>query len=514
MHPKKRFEMVIPATISFLMILLVGGVQTALAYDNELQVLEASDGGVGETFGNALSHEGDWLAVGAVLKGDFGYGTGAVYLFRRDDNNTPLDQRDDRWIETTKLLASDAEGFQWFGSSLDLTNGRLIVGAFGDDTQGISAGAAYVFRHLDNGTPGDLTDDSWIQEGKLLVSDPQDSDQFGLTIAIDGSWAIGGVTKDDEACGGSPDCNSGAAYIFRLDDNNTPEDDTDDHWVQHAKIMASDAVQGELFGASVSIDGDRAAIGANKDNDLLPKSGSAYIFRRDDNGTPDLLADDVWIEEAKLLASDGTGEDLFGSSIAIQGDRVVVGAPFDDDACGFPTCDSGSAYVFRLDDNGTPTNLSDDTWVEESKLTAFDGARNDTFGTTLSIQGDRIIVGVPVHSDAASRTGTAYVFTRLDNHTPSDPTDDTWILKAKVTASDAERDDFFGSAVAVAGDTVFVGIQNNDDLGTQSGSVYFFVLGVSIIPALSTWNMMVMVLITMVVGTVVLRTHSRPGVNR
>ena len=125
------------------------------------------------------------------------------------------------------------------------------------------------------------------------------------------------------------------------------------------------------FGDSVAIAGDTIVVGAPGDDDNGSDSGSAYVFTR--TGT-------TWTEQAKLTASDGAADDYFGSSVAIAGDTIVVGASGDDDEW---QC-SGSAYVFTR--TGT-------TWTEQAKLTASDGAANDHFGGSVAIAGDTIVVG-------------------------------------------------------------------------------------------------------------------------
>ncbi len=199
-------------------------------------------------------------------------------------------------------------------------------------------------------------------------------------------------------CAGEPvcdDCNGNAV-----------PDGCDASADEEAKLTASDAAVSDGFGSSVSISGDRAVVGARVDNDAGSLSGSAYVFRRDDGGTPAVPSDDVWVEEAKLTASDAAAYDEFGSSVSISGDRAVVGAYRNDDAGSL----SGSAYVFRRDDNGTPSDPSDDVWAEEVKLTASDAAADDRFGSSVSISGDRAVVGAYRNDDAGPFSGSAYVF--------------------------------------------------------------------------------------------------------
>jgi hypothetical protein len=148
------------------------------------------------------------------------------------------------------------------------------------------------------------------------------------------------------------------------------------------------------------------------------------------------------LAEVKLTASDGAAWDRFGCSVSIDGERMVVGAFGDNSG-------SGSAYVFRYD--GTD-------WVQEGKLTPSDGATGDYFGYSVSISGDRVVVGA-YGDDTCS--GSAYVF-RYDGK--------GWIEVAKLTASDGAVEDYFGYVVSVSGGSVVIGAVGDDDRGTHSGS--------------------------------------------
>ena len=218
-----------------------------------------------------------------------------------------------------------------------------------------------------------------------------------------------------------------------------------------AKLLASDAASFDLFGWSVAIDGDTAVIGARNDDDAVGNSGSAYVFTR--TGA-------TWSPQAKLTASDAAVGDLFGWSVAIDGNTAVIGARNDDDG----GSDSGSAYVF------TRTGA---TWSQQAKLTASDAASIDFFGYSVAIDGDTAVIGAYADDDGGSNSGSAYVFTR---------TGETWSQQAKLTASDAASSDFFGYSVAIDGDTAVIGAPGNDDAGGNSGSAYVFELAGNQLP--------------------------------
>jgi len=207
------------------------------------------------------------------------------------------------------------------------------------------------------------------------------------------------------------------------------------------KLTAYDAPTGDHFGRSVSISGDVAVIGAPWTDEWGPSSGSAYVFRRDDNGTPSDPSDDFWVEQAKLIASDAAEGDQFGYSVSISGDVAVIGAHLDDDG----GHDSGSAYVFEKPPGGW------EDMTETAKLTAADAAVNDEFGDSVSISGDVAVIGAPGDDDGGYNSGSAYVFEKP----PGGWEDMT--ETAKLTASDAAAHDLFGLSVSMSGDVAVIG---------------------------------------------------------
>ena len=213
-------------------------------------------------------------------------------------------------------------------------------------------------------------------------------------------------------------------------------------WSEKQKIVASDGEAYDLFGGIISVDGDTALIGANQDSDNGHWSGSAYVFIR--TGA-------TWSQQAKLLASDGVAEDIFGYSVALSGDTALIGAMYDGDN----GVHSGSAYIFTR--TGT-------TWTQQQKLLASDGVTDAQFGISVALDGDTALIGANRDDDNGIKSGSAYVFTR--NGT-------TWTQQAKLLASDGEAEDRFGFCVALNGDTAFIGSED-DDNGNVSGSAYVF----------------------------------------
>jgi hypothetical protein len=320
---------------------------------------------------------------------------------------------DPTWTQEAKLVASDKARDDNFGYSVSLSADRALVGAPQSDPGGTAnAGAAYIFTRATDGT--------WSQEAKLVASDKARDDNFGWTVSLSGDRALVGAYLSDP---GSTN-NAGAAYIFTRA--------TDGTWTQEAKLTASDKAMNAQFGLSVSLNGDRALVGANLSSPGgTTYAGAAYIFTRASNG--------AWTQEAKLVASDKASNDWFGQSVSLSGDRALVGSVGSDPG---GSTSAGAAYVFTRASNGA--------WTQEAKLVASDKAANDYFGFSVSLSGDRALVGA-FYSDPGGTTdaGAAYVFTRASNG--------TWTQEAKLVASDKAAGDNFGYSVSLSADRAIVG---------------------------------------------------------
>jgi len=262
---------------------------------------------------------------------------------------------------------------------------------------------------------------------KLTALDGASNDQFGKSVSIEGDKVIVGAPWQYYD---SPYTGPGSAYVFRFDGS---------QWNQESKLLASDGANGALFGWSVSISGDTALVGAHKDDDNGTNSGSAYVFRFD--GTQ-------WVEEQKLLASDGGSSDWFGWSVSISGDMAVVGATRSDQY--------GSAYVFRF--NGTQ-------WIEEAKLNASGVSSNERFGEQVSISGDRVLIGAMWDDENGYKAGSSYVFRFVGGE---------WIEESKLLPSEVEENDWFGQGASISGERAIVGAHGDSDNGTYAGAAYVF----------------------------------------
>jgi len=263
---------------------------------------------------------------------------------------------------------------------------------------------------------------------ELFTSEDIISHSSHKNVAIYGDTAIVGAPYNE--------ISRGFALVYIREDNGG--------WMQHAKLVSPDGAAGDQFGYSVGIFGDTVIVGAHRDDGSREDSGSVYVFVR--NG-------DLWIQQVKLVAPDGAYEDLFGNSVGIHGDTVVIGASWDGDN----GKKSGSVYLFMR--NG-------DTWTQQAKLLAPDGAAKDFFGRTVGIFEDTIIIGAWGDDNDNKNSGSVHLFARNG---------DAWTHQAKLVAPDGADGDLFGKGVGIFRDTAIVGAWGDDDNGEDSGSVYLFV---------------------------------------
>ena len=332
-----------------------------------------------------------------------------------------------RPLEEVKLLADDGAANDFFGYSVALSGNTALVGAFRDDDEvkGVDTGSAYVFTR--SGT-------TWSQQAKLTAADGEMNDTFGGNLALSGETAAVGVIRDDDDVKG---VDAGSVYIFSRSGTT---------WSQQAKLTAADGAEGDVFGWSLALFGNTLVVGAPRDDDRGNDSGSVYVFTRSGS---------TWTQQAKLTAADGAEGDVFGISVAFSGDTIGVGADLDDDN----GLDSGAAYVFTRSGN---------TWSQQAKLTAADGAPVDIFGVRVALFGDTAMIAArrDDHDVMGVDSGSVYVFTRSGTK---------WSQQAKLTAADGAANDRFGRSVALSRNTAVIGATFQDDKGENSGSIYLFI---------------------------------------
>ncbi|MEW6681614.1 MAG: cadherin-like beta sandwich domain-containing protein [Nitrospirota bacterium] len=460
---------------------------------------KASNTGADDHFGYSVALNGDTMVVGApsedsAATGVDGDGTsnnaansGAVYVFVRSGTT---------WSQQAYLKASNTGAGDQFGWSVSLEGETLVVGAPSEDSTAVgidgdqaddsasNAGAVYVF--VRSGT-------TWTQQAYLKASNTGAGDRFGWRVALSGETVtVGALGEDSVATGIDGDqaddsaSNAGAVYVFTRSGT---------IWSQEAYVKASNTDAGDVFGVSVALSGDTLAAGAAGESSIATgidgtpqtsngatSSGAVYVFTR---------AGTAWAQQAYLKASNTGAADAFGTSLALEGDTLAVGAPLEDSATtgidsvgNNSAIDTGAVYVFFRSGGITGT------WAQQAYVKASNTNAGDLFGWRVALSGDTLAIGAPSEDSAATgvdatgvgqpdnsaaTAGAVYVFSRSGT---------TWSQLDYVKASNTAGLDGFGGSVAVSIDTVAVGAIGEDsnamgidgdqanNIATTAGAVY------------------------------------------
>ncbi len=348
------------------------GLEISLAFSEE-QKLVASDPNISNHFGESVSinNAGNVAIIGGHNNTHISLSEGAAYIFKKINLTT--------WGEIQRLVASDPQTLDDFGQvvSINGPGNVAIIGSPFEDQGGDSAGAVYIFKE---------TGGTWNEIQKLISSDPQSGDQFGDSVSINSPGNIVIVGTPFESQGGN---SAGAAYIFKEINPTT--------WTQVQKLLASDPEVDDKFGDSVSINdvGDTVIIGAPLEDQGASDAGAAYIFKS--------IAG-TWEEVQKLTTSDPQLDDIFGTSVSINGpgNIAIIGVTLEDQGAS----DAGAAYIFK--------SIAG-TWEEVQKIVTNDPQAEDNFGNSVSMNstGNIVIIGSHLEDTAVTDAGAAYIFTSV-----------------------------------------------------------------------------------------------------
>ena len=409
------------------------------------------------------------------------------------------------FLNASKIKEKNPYQDDAFAKSISISGDYVAVGVPYDDSSALGAGCAYLFKKNDDGT--------FQQIAKFEADDAQENDYFGQSISISGNYIVVGAYLED-----TNGEDAGAAYLFKR------KSDNQNDVRQIAKIVSDDTSDNDYFGYSVAIDGNYIVVGAYQNDTKGTDSGTAYLFRRESDSNND------YKQVAKLNADDEDDNDLFGYSVDISGNYIVVGAykyedenddddsssdssetdenddsSGDDDSSGGDmensdgetSSDSGSGddssggmgggsyYVQsfkKADSNEENDNINKgivylfkretDTNNDTKQIAKFmpdDLKSYDYFGKSVAIDGDYIAVGAySADVDDINNTGTAYLLKR-----ESDDEDDIKQI-AKLNANDANEEDWFGFHIDISGDYIAVGSYKNDVDTEDSGAVYVY----------------------------------------
>jgi hypothetical protein len=365
-------------------------------------------------FGFSLSLHGSRMVVGMPDAGPALEGSAEV--FERLDGVG--------WVSAGKLFASDGEPYDEFGYSVAVEGDRLVVGAIAHGALG-AKGAAYVFERQTEGT--------WLETAKLLP--PDEAWGFGWSIDIVGDRIAVGAKGASALSDGK-----GRVVIFEHDGT---------AWVKRTTIKPTISVGGDGFGASLDLEQDRLVVGAPY---LWVGSGNseglAFVYE------PQAAVGAPWSQKAVLSPPELTSVDMFGNDVALDGDRIVVGAPQFDE----PTFIGGAAFVYDL--QGT-------VWTKTSTLAPADLPPITYFGWGVDIEGSRIVVGARSDSGAALGGGAAYLFEEGAQG---------WSEVQKFYGSGTGVSDTFGYRVDLEGSEILVGAPHAASGPPDPGSAHLFLL--------------------------------------
>lgn len=332
--------------------------------------------------------------------------------------------------EDAKLASPDVSMGSGLGRALALSGDTFAVGARQHDFPGaLGAGAVVLFRRA--GT-------SYVQEAFLSAPTPQVSERFGLELDLQGD-----LLAVRSGIGEAQSLNEFGSEVLLFERAGSL-------WQPAGSVTADDPTRDFRFGDALSLDGDQLAVGDPTyafAQGIGP--GAVFVFRR--QGT-------AWIQEARVEASNAGTDHRFGIAVALEGDRLVIGAE-QARLAGNPTTSfgQGAAYVFER--SGT-------TWTETQLLSDLDGELGDKFGSDVALSGDTILVGAAADDEPLDRSGSAFVYTLQAG---------TWQLQQKLTPSDPENNGNFGAHLALEGDrAVIAGNEHDTASNPSSVSAYVF----------------------------------------
>ena len=386
--------------------------------------------GTGDHFGSAVGISGNLVVVGAHGEDTGGSDVGSAYIFDLSsaDPTKP--------IRTLHNPEPDGPQFDYFGSAVAISGQRVVVGAHYDDTAGPNTGSAYVYDLAGN-TP---------ETPICVLNNPQpaDSDFFGSSVAIAGTKVAVGAPEDDAVYVGA-----GAVYLYDIGGPNPTDYVAINNPSSAGGLPYPFNAVPERFGWSIAMSAEgKLAVGspqdilknANNDWDVI---GRVYVYDVS-SGAPG---------SATILDyPGGFGGSDFGASVAISGNRVIVGAARET-AGGIAY--SGAAYVFQL--GGGSTRIAN---PEPGPAT------DDNFGAAVGISADSVVVGAPRDDTTNESSGIAYLF----NMTGADPATPVRVLNdgSPMTSID------FGAAVATSGNLIIVGSPGDDTAYPDAGRVFIF----------------------------------------
>ena len=464
----------------------------------------------GDQLGYSVAMDGNRLVAGAYFDdglNDPGTNSGAAYLFDFSDSafsggtlrgTVGYGYADDKSINLSAVASND-----YFGQSVSLDGNRLAVGAvFGDGYNGpTNSGVVHLFTFDDadyaNARLTSLIGNGYTG-GKNIDVTLDTSDSFGSAVSLDGNRLAVGSYLDSG--NGNSVTNSGAVYLFSFSDSEfsggTLEATLGNGYTTGKDINLTQLTTNDQFGYSLSLDGNRLAVGANYGDgstNALTNSGEVYLFSFSDSsfsgGTLEATLGNGYSGGKNYDVLQLTAVDYFGSSVSLDGNRLAVGASGGDGDSN-SRVNSGEVYLFSFSDSGfsAPThaatvgygyNTGND--IDVSALNNSDG-----FGEGVALEGTTLAVGA-IGDDGfgggLSGAGAVHLFTFSDtafssgSHTSTIGHGYTGGSNIDLSSNMSNINEAFGKGVSLDGGRLAVGAYFDDGVGDEeanSGAVYLF----------------------------------------
>ncbi|KAJ5075147.1 hypothetical protein M0811_07498 [Anaeramoeba ignava] len=407
--------------IQFLILLLIFLFSTQKNQNenkwNQIQMLTANDWKENDLFGFSISISKDENilligAPGAIFENN--KEQGKAYIFQKNEN-------ENKWNQIQILTANDEEENDWFGWSISISKDEniLLIGAprakVGNNKE---QGKVYIFQKNEN-------ENKWNQIQILTANDGKQNDLFGESISISKDDNILLIGAPGAKVGDNEE--QGKVYIFQKNQN-------ENKWNKIQILTANDGKEYNLFGWSISISNDDnilligapyAKVGDNEEQ------GKVYIFQKNEN-------ENEWNQIQILTANNGKQNDHFGVSISISNDDniLLIGAPY---AKVGDNKEQGKVYIFQKNEN-------ENEWNQIQMLTANNGKENDRLGFSISISNDEniLLIGAPYAKVGDNEEqGKVYIFQKNQN-------ENKWNQIQMLTANDGEENYSFGFTVLIS----------------------------------------------------------------
>ena len=420
-----------------------------------VQMIVPSDPSPFDYFGHSLAMDDSVLVVGAPGDNENGHKSGSAYVYRSTING---------WIEEARILADDGQSNDSFGESVAVLGNQILVGAHRGSGITSKTGCAYSFSYDGN---------EWTQDGKLFADDGNDYDHFGCSVSLSGDWALVGAYKANDR--------QGAAYLYSNDDLSLMERDPGAGLNERHKREIIDQKENSLiairdvdFGKNISKQNFSNEFIFEREGKTIPvkdsgkksvnegiRLGKSYNSGIAENQSSTTRENRSWSQFQKLVASDGMNGDLFGYSVDMNGNSIVIGSYLANGA----EEQSGAVYIYEF---------QNESWVESNKLFEPMGIKHDHYGIQVRIDLNRLFVGVSHSEGNENNSGKILYYQRMG---------EDWNLIHTITEYEELPHNHFGLNFFVDGQMLIAGSPLYDGESHDEGVAFTFWPDINIVQA-------------------------------